>query len=147
MFFIVLVEVPVLRRELQAFEFSRRMEQLGKRFQVIVWQALGILLLTGVVNLILSGAMTGRQDASGYHQILGLKVLIFLVLSINTALHGFFLGPQMAQLSERIEKGATELVDEHQRLRRRSMVSSSANLLLAVSLLFVGLWLGMVKGV
>ena len=145
MFFILLVEVPVLRRELEAFEFSLRMRQLGRRFQAVVWPVLGILLLTGIVNIFSSGTMAGVQAAAAYHRLLALKVALFLALCLNIALHAFYLGPRIALLSEKVEKGATEPVAEHQRLRRTSMISSGLSLLLAMALIFVGIWLSAVR--
>lgn len=138
MFYIALIDVPVLRRELSRYDFSHKMELLGRRFQVVGWICIAALLLSGVSNLLFRFQMEETLPAS-YSSYITIKILLFTVMVINTGIHTLFLGPRMAGLRNRIDSGATDLTDIYESLRKRSTISSALNLLLALIIMVFGL--------
>jgi uncharacterized membrane protein len=87
MLFIALVLVPIARRlEDQALR-ARLVRETGLRFRTVAWSALGVLVVTGLVNLWMHPALL---SSSRFHGKLGLVVLT-LILS---AFHDFVLGPR-----------------------------------------------------
>jgi hypothetical protein len=87
MLFIALVLVPTARALGDAALRARLIQDSGRRFRTVAWIALGILLLTGLLNLWFQPTLlrSGR-----FHGKLGL-VGLALVLS---AFHDFVLGPR-----------------------------------------------------
>ena len=87
MLFIALVLVPTVRTLGDATLRARLIRDSGQRFRTIAWIALGLLLLTGLLNLWFQPVLlrSGR-----FHGKLGL-VGLALILS---AFHDFVLGPR-----------------------------------------------------
>jgi putative copper resistance protein D len=87
MLFIVLVLVPVTRRLDDPALRARLVQQTGRRFRAVGWIALGVLIVTGLVNLWLHPFLLASPR---FHSKAGLIVLT-LILS---AFHDFVLGPR-----------------------------------------------------
>ena len=140
MFYIMLVEVPVLRSNLRASEFSSNMTQLGKRFQKVGWVLLIILLMTGLSNIMLEDSIADMMKNENYLKSIVVKLILFTLMVINTAIHTFYLGPKMSTLAE---KSSTEDNDdlsvEYDKLKKRSMISSAFSLLLSLVIIYYGL--------
>jgi uncharacterized membrane protein len=87
MLFIALVLVPTARALGDATLRARLIRDSGQRFRAVAWIALGVLALTGLLNLWLQPAWlhSGR-----FHGKLGLVGLALLL----SAVHDFVLGPR-----------------------------------------------------
>ena len=140
MFYIMLVEVPVLRSNLGASDFSSNMTLLGKRFQKVGWVLLIILLMTGLSNIMLEDSIADMMKNENYLKSIVVKLILFTLMVINTAIHTFYLGPKMSTLAE---KSSTEDNDdlsvEYDKLKKRSMISSAFSLLLSLVIIYYGL--------
>ncbi len=90
MLFIALVLVPVTRKLQDPALRARLVQEVGVRFRTIGWIALGLMLLTGLGNLVYRPYLL---HAPRFHWKLGL-VLLALVVS---AVHDFVLGPRAGQ--------------------------------------------------
>ena len=87
MLFIALVLVPAARRlEDQALR-ARLVQTTGLRFRTVGWVAIGVLVVTGLLNLWMHPVLL---SSTRFHWKLGLVVLA-LILS---AFHDFVLGPR-----------------------------------------------------
>jgi len=105
MFFLGAVGAPVLRAveppALRAELFAR----LGERFRVVGWAAIGVLVVTGTINLgyrgLLSGGVLLDPDFWGtrYGVALGWKVATVVVMIGASAVHDFVLGPAAGRLT------------------------------------------------
>jgi putative copper export protein len=87
MLFVALVLVPVTRRLEDAALRTRLVQDAGRRFRTVGWIALGVLVLTGIGNLLISPYLLRDWR---FHAKLAL-VLVALGLA---ALHDFRLGPR-----------------------------------------------------
>lgn len=87
MLFIALVLVPVARRLENHALRARLIHDTGVRFRTVGWIALGVLLATGLANLVMH---PGLLSSPRFHAKLAL-VAVALILS---ALHDFVLGPR-----------------------------------------------------
>jgi copper resistance protein D len=118
MFFLALVGAPVLRRveppHLRAELFAR----LGASFRGAGWAAIGVLILTGVVNLHLVGVLRGGRWAdpgfweTPYGSTLAWKLTFVAAMVTLSAIHDFSLGPRAG----RAAPGTLDSI----RLRRRA---------------------------
>jgi len=140
MFYIMLVEVPVLRMSLGASEFSSNMTLLGKRFQKVGWILLIILLVTGLSNIMLEDSIADMMKNENYSKSIAAKLILFTLMIINTAIHTFYLGPKMSILAE---KSSTEdnddLTEEYDKLKKRSIISSAFSMFLSLVIMYYGL--------
>jgi uncharacterized membrane protein len=99
MFFLALVGAPVLRKveppELRAQLFR----SLGERFRTVGWIAIGVLVLTGLLNLHYRGMLRSDRLRSGefwrsnFGVVLGWKLAAVGAMLIVQSLHDFILGP------------------------------------------------------
>jgi putative copper export protein len=119
MLFIALVLIPVARR-LEPAERARLVQATGLRFRTVGWIALGVLLLSGLLNLWLRPYLL---EVPLFSAKLGLVVLA-LVLSV---VHDFVLGPRAGA------PGA------HPRLRARASWVARANGLVVLAVVVLGL--------
>jgi putative copper resistance protein D len=87
MLFIALVLVPVTRRLADPALRTRLVQDTGRRFRAVGWVALGLIVATGLGNLVLRPELLW---APRFHVKLG---LVGLALGL-AALHDFVLGPR-----------------------------------------------------
>lgn len=87
MLFIALVMVPIARRLEDPILRTRLIRDTGRRFRAVAWIAIGVLIVTGLLNLWMHPVLL---SSTRFHWKLGLVVLA-LILS---AFHDFVLGPR-----------------------------------------------------
>lgn len=136
MFFLGLVGAPVLRAVEPPALRQRLFQELGLRFRTTGWWAIGILLLTGVVNLSykgwlrwdgMLGSMVFWQTPVG--RTLAIKLIAVAVMVGVSAVHDFVNGPR----ASRAQPGS----DEAMVLRQRAALLARANALLGVLVVVV----------
>lgn len=134
MFFFAVVGAPVLRgvepAELRATLFRR----LGERFRTVGWGAMGVLLITGVLNLHYRGMLSPELwadeafRASPLGRALGWKLVAVLTMFVASAIHDFVLGPAASRLDP--TSGAAA------RARRRAAWLARVNALVGIGVVF-----------
>jgi len=87
MLFIALVMVPITRRLEDQTLRTRLIHDTGLRFRTVGWTAIGVLVVTGLLNLWMHPVLL---SSTRFHWKVGLVVLA-LILS---AFHDFVLGPR-----------------------------------------------------
>jgi uncharacterized membrane protein len=131
MFFLGVVGAPVLRAVEPAALRQRLFQQLGMRARALGWWAIGILLVTGTLNLHFRGWLhwDGVLGAAGFWRTgtgiaLGLKLVSVAIMVIVSATHDFVLGP----MAGRMDAGSPAALA----FRRRAALLARANALLGV---------------
>lgn len=104
MFFLAAVGAPVLRRveppELRQALFRR----LGEQFRLVGWIAIGVLLVTGTLNLWFRGTLrwellsSARFWSDPYGRALAWKLGAVTVMLALQAVHDFVVGPRASRL-------------------------------------------------
>jgi copper resistance protein D len=125
MFFLGAVGAPVLRSieppALRAELFTR----LGERFRIVGWIAIGVLLVTGVLNLHLRGILAPSvwMEASfwgtRYGIALAWKLFAVVVMVLVSGFHDFIHGPAAGRLTP----GSPEALS----MRRRAALMARMN--------------------
>lgn len=92
MLFFSVVLVPILRRPDQAPAAGALVRLVGLRFRTFGWACIGVLLVTGVVNVALRGVgldtlATGAFWADGFGRTLAYKLAAVLVVLVMTGAH------------------------------------------------------------
>ena len=68
-------------------------------FEALSWTGIGLLFLTGILNLVLRSDMTAGDLGQHYLAILSVKLLLFIAMVIHQALQVFKYGPKIAALT------------------------------------------------
>ena len=130
MFFLAAVGAPVLRKVEPPSLRADLFRQLGEQFRLVGWIAIGVLLVTGVLNLHFSGALWRIDDPvlwdSRYGNALAWKLGAVLVMVVISGLHDFVFGPRAA----RLQAGSHDAL----RLRRQASWMARANALVGIVL-------------
>ena len=131
MFFLGVVAAPVLRAVNPPALRQELFQRLGLRFRTIGWWAIGVLLLTGVINLHFRGWLdwtgalaSGSFWRSGTGQALMAKLTAVAVMLVVSAVHDFVVGP----LAGRETASSPRALQ----LRRRAALLARVNALLGV---------------
>jgi uncharacterized membrane protein len=130
MFFLALVGAPVLRSVENPELRQRLFDQLGYRFRSVGWIALGVLLVTGVVNLWYRGALSMAMwrdpgfTGSTWTKALEIKLAAVTVMLVVEAYHDWVLGPRAGQ----VKAGSPEAMA----LRKRASVFARVSALAGV---------------
>jgi copper resistance protein D len=125
MIFLALVGAPVLRQIEPASLRARIFDDLGTRFRTAGWIAVGILVVTGLVNLHYHGVLAwsvlsqARFWRTRFGTALAVKLVAVSVMLALQAVHDFLHGPQ----ASRAEPGSPEAA----RLRRRAAMFARVN--------------------
>ena len=131
MFFLGVVGAPVLRVVEPAALRQRLFQQLGLRARALGWWAIGVLLVTGTLNLWFRGWLHWQGvlgDATFWRTTTGIalaaKLASVAVMVLVSAVHDFVLGP----MAGRLPAGSAEALA----FRRRAALLARANALLGV---------------
>jgi putative copper export protein len=72
-------------------------------FGYISWTAVGLLVITGIVNLFVQSRLTGGHVGEYYLGVLGIKLLLFVAMLVHHCLQVFKYGPKIAALTSRAD--------------------------------------------
>ena len=122
------VEDPPLRR--------RVVERLSYRYVTLGWFAIGLLVLTGIVNIFDRGADFALDFDLRYAWILAVKLGLVAAAILITIIHSYVLGPRLLEL-QALEAEDPGWAARVARLRRLSIVISVLNLLVALAILYL----------
>jgi len=110
--FQVLVVFPTLSRAGQAAAWIRLGLSLEVRFRLVMWPAVGLVLFTGLVNLLYvwhATVMLGSSLPSTFAPILTVKLLLVLAMLALQAIHQFVIQPRRLALFGTLAVGGREL--------------------------------------
>lgn len=134
MVFLSLILVPILRSNGFTMEKRAVFQAVAHRFRLVVWSAILILLVTGLLML----AIRFGGSGSAFHvpTILLIKLPIVALLIALTAAHDFWVGPQVRRLSPIPPDQRTKL---QSLLIRLSPIMARVSLVLGLVVLLLGL--------
>ena len=133
---LAMVIVPHFRQNLPPVQRILLLTQIGKRFEPIVWGCIGILCFTGIVNIFFALDLTSPTAISNaFMRTLLIKIGLFFILVILTALHSMIFAPRLAAAVEALDPAIEELPPEVKPLRSQMSIISS--LMGVVSLLIL----------
>ena len=94
--FLSVVLMPVLKREPFVSQRAMLFRTIARRFRVVVWSAIAILLLTGPPLLHQRGISI--LNPSGWPMILSVKLGFVGILLFLTMTHDLIIGPRVGQI-------------------------------------------------
>lgn len=133
---LAMVIVPHFRQHLPPVQRIQLLTQIGKRFEPVVWGCVGVLFFTGIVNIFYAVDLTSAVAISNaFMRTLLIKIGLFFLLVILTALHGMIFAPRLSAAVEKLDPDLEELPPEIKPLRSQMAIVSS--LMGVVSLLIL----------
>ncbi len=143
-FFLVLVLVPVMRKEPDERRKALFLYAVGEQFRRISWTALGLIFVSGIFNLAyrgfgLSDVWNGRLWQGPFGRAFAVKFTLFILVIILSALHDFVIGPKSTRLWE-------ERPDDPRVLRLRRQAGWIGRITMVLALLIVLMAVMMVRG-
>ncbi|MBI3356086.1 MAG: CopD family protein [Nitrospirae bacterium] len=97
MIFLSLVLAPLVRSRTATPEFMALFRSAARRFRLVVWSAVALLLSTGPVLLLQRGL--SFADPTGWPQVLRMKLGLVGALLLLTVAHDLLLGPQLRRVT------------------------------------------------
>lgn len=143
---LAMVIVPYFRQNLPPVQRIKLLTQIGKRFETIVWGCVGILFFTGMINVFLAIDFSSSADSAittAFMRTLFIKLMLFVILVILTALHSFVYGPKLANAIETLDDSLEELPNEVQPIRKQMSIVSSLMGIVSILILLAAVALGM----
>jgi uncharacterized membrane protein len=144
MVFLAIVLVPVIRRPEHQDMGASLIYWAGTRFRVLAWACLGVLLVTGALNVTYRGVKWA--DVASEHLLrgtfggmLGGKLAILTMIVLLSAVHDFWIGPRATGLRQ-ANPGSLEAA------RFRCVASWLGRLNLLLGLVAVGVGVMLVRG-
>lgn len=123
---LAMVIVPHFRQSLPPVERIKLLTQIGKRFEPVVWGCIGVLFFTGLINIFTAIDITSPTALSGaFMRTLLIKIVLFFVLVLLTALHSMIFAPRLAAAVEDLDPTLEELPPEVKPLRTQMSIVSS----------------------
>ena len=135
--FLFVAVVPAVRTVEDVQVRARLMRVLTTRFGYLAWGAMVVLVITGVGNLYEHPLDVDVLFDRNFGRIFEIKMTLVIATVVLTALHSFVLGPRVLKLQESVTDQA-----QIAPVRRLSIIVSSVNGVLALSILFMGALLG-----
>jgi putative copper resistance protein D len=141
MVFLATVLVPAVRRPEHQRVAASLVQLTGTRFRVVGWACLGVLLLTGALNLASWGitwadVLSGRVLHGPFGRLLGIKSVLVTAVFLLSAVHDFRIGPRATAVWQ-----ASPDSPETARLRRVASWLGRFTLLLGLAAVAVGVML------
>ena len=139
--FLVIVLVPAIRRPQFAGVASGLIRFTALRFRWVGWFCFGAFVFTGIVNLLARGI--GWQELQqpvfwrgSFGNTLAIKLILVAAILAISGFHDFVLGPRASDAWESNPASAETL-----RLRRQAVKLGRLNLLLALTVMILGIML------
>jgi uncharacterized membrane protein len=144
LFFQLLVVRPTLNRATTVREQVRLGLSLEGRFRVVMWPAVGIVLLTGlynVMNLLMATTQTGVRLPTAFARILGIKLFLVVLMIGLQAVQQLVLRPRRIAGLQAVLPEAAALPASLVTLQRLSQGLYLLSVILAIAVVWLALLL------
>ena len=131
------VLLPLVRRSTGFSEIER----IARRLQNISWEAAGIIFLTGIFNLINTALVRGFSFSSVYMRVVALKLTLLVTIIAIQSFQSYRVLPKIFSAEPTPDSGLPPGSDSIDKLRKKAMLLSILNLVLAAMLIYLGLGL------
>ena len=131
MLFLSLVAVPHLKKVPDPASAQREFIKLARRFRMLAWVALSLLIITGAI--LLPNYVNVSEPLVAWPPAVLIKLTLVVSLIVVSVLHDQIIGPKVRILKQ---KPVAELVKAEKLLLRFSPLLARLTLLLGLAILF-----------
>lgn len=142
--FQLLVLAPTLKPVTASVAQLRFAIRLDIRFRYVMWPAVGLVLLTGlynVMNVLLATSLAGATPASAFARLLGAKLLLVILMIALQAIQRFAVHPRLVTLLRHQLATSTDCRGERLNVLRYSYLLNLLTVSLALAAMLLGLLL------
>lgn len=142
--FHMLVAAPELQRLTPITERLQLTLSLEVRFRRVMWPVLGVVLFTGLVNVmhVFSGTvMVGERLSPGFVRVLSVKLLLVLGMVLLQVVQQFIVQPRRVAWLRRLDPALPEFPGELSKLQRLAYTLSLMTFALGLVVIFMALFL------
>jgi putative copper export protein len=142
--FQLLVIVPTLERAPITAERLRFGLSLEVRFRSVMWLAVGLVLLTGLYNVmhvLYTTTLAGSSVSPAFVRLLSIKLLLVVLMLLLQGVQRLVVQPRRVTFLSRLASTAAELPDPFLRLQRLSHLLGILTVSAAVVVMLLGLLL------
>ena len=139
--FLVLVVGPALKRAASVREHLRLGLYLEGRFRMVLWPAVGVVLLTGlynVMNILYATSLSGGRMPPAFARILALKIGLVVVMIILQGVDQLVVRPKRIAGLKRLAPEAAALPAPLLKWQRLSQQICVVIMVLAVAVVWLG---------
>lgn len=122
---LAMIIVPYFKQNLPPVKRIQLLTQIGKKFEPVVWGCVMILFFTGIGNVFESLGVSSNIEVNAYMRTLLIKLLLFIILLILTAIHSFVLGPKLSSTIEGLDEDLDTLPANVDSIRKKLSIVSS----------------------
>lgn len=135
------VLLPLLQRSTSSpREFSGIIERTVRRFQTISWEAVAIIFITGIFNLTNAGIVREFNFSAAYLHVVATKLLLLVVIIAIQSFQSYSILPKLI-CAPSSDENLPSRSDSFDRVRKKTIFLSMLNLVLAGSVIYLGLGL------
>lgn len=142
--FLALVVDPTLKRVTSMREYLRLGLNVEGRFRLVMWPAVGMVLFTGlfnVINILYVTSLSGGSMPPTFARLLALKIGLVVVMIILQAIDQFVVRPKRIEGLKILASEVTVLPAPLQKWQRLAQRLSVAIITLAVVVVWLGVTL------
>jgi putative copper export protein len=136
-FFLIVLGPAV--HELEPSIAIKTMNQGRIGLEMVSWTAIGLLLVTGIVNLLIRTQATAAAPTGAYAIILGAKLFLFVAMVVHHSLQFFKYAPRIAALTAELPPNTIAWPDPLLSLWRRWFLLLKINAALGPVVVLFGL--------
>lgn len=130
MVFVFAILIPTLKQSTKPAKRLEIMKQVGRRFAVISWISIVLLLATGVYKA--WDRVQEEQASLAFWRVLSIKIVLVLTAIVLSVLHDFVWGPRL---------NLARASDDPNMVRRRVLVVARLHFVLLLLIAFLGVLL------
>lgn len=131
--FLMVAAMPAVRTIEDAQARAKVTRIITTRFSYLAWGALAVLVVSGIGNLYERDESVEFLFERNFGIIFQVKMTLLIATVVLTAVHSFVIGPRLLKMQEAVEDEAAIAPT-----RRWSIIISSVNGVIALSILFCG---------
>ncbi len=139
---IVLVISPVLKKHFASpREFAEVLIKINNRFKTVQWEAIGVIVLTGIFNLINVSYVRNFNFSSNYINFLVFKLILVTLIIVSQGIQNSVYGARLISMARSYEQKPESFSESYDKIRRKIFFLLMANIGFAAIVIYIGLGL------
>jgi len=138
----VLVISPVLKNHFASTrEFAEVLIKINNRFKTVQWEAIGVIILTGIFNLINVSYMRNFNFSSNYINFLVFKLILVTLIIVSQGIQNSVYGPRLISMARSHDQKLESFPESYKKIRRKIFFLLMVNIGFAAMVIYIGLGL------
>ncbi len=138
----MLVISPVLKNHFASpREFAEVLIKINNRFKTVQWEAIGVIVLTGIFNLINVSYMRNFNFSSNYINFLVFKLILVTLIIVSQGIQNSVYGKRLISMARIYDQKSESLPESYNKICRKIFFLLMVNMGFAAMIIYIGLGL------